>query len=54
MCIRDRCQTACANACNMPDASGKFVAVVYGEKPRGEEGIGEKKTAHGTPRRPRS
>jgi hypothetical protein len=38
----------------MPDASGKFVAVVYGEKPRGEEGIGEKKTAHGTPRRPRS
>jgi hypothetical protein len=32
----EKCQTVCENACNMPDASGKFAAVVYGEKNGGK------------------
>ena len=32
----ETCRVACENACTMPDASGKFSAVVYGKQTEGD------------------
>ena len=33
----ETCRLACENACTMPDASGKFSAVVYGTQLEGDD-----------------